>query len=78
MNDQWSTTTKEYTRVAFEDLSFATRNDRVWLKHIAGDFGFINDDDALSGCYAIFSRTGETLDKFDSISSLLKNGWVLD
>jgi len=78
MNEQWSAATKEYTRVALEKLGFATRNGKVWLKHVDGHFGCMNEVDVLNFFYVIYAPTGGKLDKFDTVSALLENGWVLD
>jgi len=78
MNEQWSATTREYTRKALEKLSFATRNGKVWLKHMDGHFGCMNDVDALNRSYVIYAPTGGKLDKFDSIADLLEHGWAID
>ncbi len=78
MSKQWSSALKEQTRDALESLSFATRAGKVWLKQIDGKFGYIDDDDALRGVYAICAPGGDALSRFDSVSELLDAGWVLD
>ncbi len=68
----------DQTREALECLSFATRAGKVWLKQIDGEFGYMDDDDALRGHYAIHALGGDALSTFDSVSELLDHGWVLD
>ncbi len=78
VSKQWSFALKERTREALESLSFATRAGKVCLKQMDGKFGYIDDDDALRGVYAIHAPGGDALDMFDSVSELLDAGWVLD
>jgi len=76
--NQWSESAVEKTRNAFEELSFAASAGKVWLKQIGGGHGYINDDDALSGRYAIHSPEGEQVAIFYSVAMLIESGWVLD
>jgi len=78
MRKQWSESAVEQTQTAFEELSFAARAGKVWLKQTDGGYGYINDDDALRGSYAIHSPSGDALATFKSISNLIEHGWVLD
>jgi len=78
MRKQWSESAVEQTQAAFEELSFSARVGKVWLKQSGGDYGYINDDDALRGSYTIHSPSGDALATFDSIPKLLEHGWVLD
>jgi len=75
---QWSESAVEQTRNAFEELTFAPRDGRIWLKYIDGGYGYINDDDALNGRYAIHSPEEEGVAMFDSVTKLIESGWVLD
>jgi len=68
----------DQTREALEYLSFATRAGKVWLKQMDGEFGYLDDDDALRRHYAIHAPAGDALTTFDSVSELLDHGWVLD
>jgi len=47
MHKQWSESAVEQTQAALEQLSFAARAGKVWLKQTDGGYGYINDDDAL-------------------------------
>jgi len=76
--NQWSESAVEQTRNAFEELAFVPRDGKVWLKHIDGGYGYINDDDALIGRYTIHSPEGEDVAMFDSVIKLTESGWVLD
>jgi len=79
MTGQWSEETKENTRAAFEDFSFGTMNEKVWLKHFDRHFGVMCVPDAVNHNYVIYSPTGDKLlATFDSISDLIESGWVLD
>jgi len=76
--NQWSELAVAQTQAAFEQLSFAARAGKVWLKQTDGGYGYINDDDALCGSYTIHSPSGDALATFNSIPELLEHGWVLD
>jgi len=78
MSEQWSKSTRSYTRLAFENFSFATRANRVWMKSIDGGVGYFNDDDALSERYALYSLEGALIETFPSIEAFINRGWVLD
>lgn len=78
MHTQWSESTRNYTRLAFENLSFASREGKVWLKNISGQSGYINDDDAICGFLTVRMPDGVSKEEFDSIEDLIAHGWVLD
>jgi len=75
---QWSDATQQLTRSSLNDLSFASRDGKVWCKHIDGAPGYMLDDDALLGTLVILSPAGEQLAVFESIEAMLAAGWVLD
>jgi len=78
MSKAWSEPTKAFTRQVFEDLSFVSRQGKVWLKHTDDCYGYINDADALRGRYVIHAPSGNDLVIFDSIANLIDSGWTLD
>jgi len=78
MNKQWSAAAKAQTIDALADLSFVTRSGKVWFKQAGGSFGYIEDADALRGCYLMHSPEGNVIEEFYSIAGLVENGWVMD
>jgi len=75
---QWSDATQQMTRSLLEELGFASRDGKVWCKHIDGAFGYMLDDDALRGSLLIHSPAGEQLAAFETVVAMLAAGWVLD
>jgi len=76
--NQWSGATQQMTRSLLENLSFASRDGKVWCKHIDGVSGYMLDDDAIRGAYVIYSPVGEQLAAFETVETMLAAGWVLD
>jgi len=78
MTKQWSKSTIEETRRVLEDLSFFTRDGKLYFKHINGTFGYIEDGDAILGSYVMHASNGDLLITFETINDLITHGWVLD
>ena len=78
MSRQWSSALKGQIQEALDALSFASRDGKVWLKHLNGKFGYINSGDAVRAHYAIHTPGGDALATPGSASELLDAGWVLD
>jgi len=76
--EQWSDATQLMTKSLLEDLSFASRNGKVWCKHIDAIAGYMLDDDAIRNAYVIYSPSGEQLAEFETVDAMLTAGWVLD
>jgi len=78
MNNEWSDTAKEESRLTLETLGFSVRDSKVFFKRNNGDFGFMKDGDALRGYYKIHTKDSEMLEVYTSITELLDHGWILD
>jgi len=78
MSKQWSESAQQATREAIDELSFGSRDGKVFCKHIDGTFGYMNDAELIEGRYAIHSRIGTLIAEFESVKAMLAEGWVLD
>ncbi len=80
MNKKWDAQIIKRTEDAFNNFNKSSLSNlvTVCMKNIDGRFGMIMSDMIRRQDFRVISYDGKTLWKYDSLTDMTDNGWVVD